>query len=181
MKTFRTDVKNQWTFPLFFGAKDTSVASYLKIPINVVRPLVREFWKQFSGVHDWQVLQLEAYRELGYTESLTGRRRHGPMSVNQIYNSPVQGTAAEIVLDAMCRLSETQDQRLQPEINIHDDLTFLRVPEKDIDVIAEKIIGMMLQVPFEWAHIVPITVEMSLGKNWADMEEIGNYSSDTWK
>lgn len=179
MKDFRTDIKNEWTFPLFFGAKDTSVAGYLKIPIEVLRPLIRQFWKTFSGVKDWQEELLTQYYKQGYTECLTGRRRHGPMSLNQVINSPVQGTAAEIVLDAMCRLSETGNPQLHPEINIHDDLTWIRVPINKVDVIAEKIIGMMVAVPFDWVN-VPITIEVSTGPNWMELEEIGAFSSDTW-
>jgi uracil-DNA glycosylase family 4 len=179
MKDFRTDIKNQWTFPLFFGAKDTSVAGFLDIPVHIIRRHVREFWKMFEGVKKWQEQQMEFYKEYGYTECLTGRRRHGPMSANQIYNSPVQGTAAEIVLDAMCRLSEKRDPELQPEINIHDDLTFVRVPEERVDVIAEQVISMMLAVPFSWVN-VPITAEMSVGENWMELEEVGTFSSDEW-
>ncbi len=37
MKDFRTDIKNQWTFPLFFGARDASVAGYLKIPVEIIQ------------------------------------------------------------------------------------------------------------------------------------------------
>jgi uracil-DNA glycosylase family 4 len=179
MKTFRTDIKNQWTFPLFFGAQLDSVAGYLNIPASVLRPHYRAFWQEFKGIAEWQGRQLKFYQQYGYVESLTGRRRHGPLSINQVYNSPVQATAAEIVLDAMSRLSETEDPELQPEINIHDDLTYLRVPEERADVIAEKVIDIMLAVPFDWVN-VPISVEMSCGINWAELEEVGVYSSDTW-
>src|SRR5216684_2280020 len=96
---------------------------------------------------------MESYEELGYVECLTGRRRRGPMSLNQVINSPVQGTAAEIVLDGMSRLSEIGDPELQPEINIHDDLTFCRVPIKKIDTIAERVIDEMLDVPFDWVNV----------------------------
>ena len=179
MKDFRTDVKNQWTFPLFFGASPMSAAGYLKIPENVVRPLYREFWKQFAGVKDWQETQIDFYNKYGYVECLTGRRRRGPLSVNKVLNSPIQGTAAEIVMDAMCRLSELNDWELQPEINIHDDLTWVRVPEKKVEQIAEKIITVMLDVPFDWVN-VPITVEASVGDNWMEMDEFGAFSSDEW-
>jgi DNA polymerase I-like protein with 3'-5' exonuclease and polymerase domains len=101
------------------------------------------------------------------------------MSVNQVYNSPVQGTAAEIVMEGMSRLSETGDPELQPEINIHDDLTFVRVPKKRIDEVAEKVLNEMLDVPFDWVN-VPITVEVSCGEDWESMEEIGDFSSDEW-
>jgi DNA polymerase I-like protein with 3'-5' exonuclease and polymerase domains len=135
----------------------------------------------FPETKKWQQTQIDFYQENGYVEGLTGRRRHGPLSTNQIINTPIQGTAAEIVLDAMSRLSETGDPQLQPELNIHDDLSFLRVPLKQADDIAEKVIGMMLKVPFKWAHVVPITAELSMGKNWCDLEEIGSYSSDDWE
>lgn len=180
MKDFRTDIKNQWTFPLFFGARLESAAAYLKIPENVIRPQYDEFWRQFSGVKAWQEGLLESYKELGYVEFLTGRRRHGPLSTNQIFNSPIQGTAAAIVLDAMSRLSEMGDLELQPEINIHDDLTFVRIPTSRVDVAADKIITAMLTIPFSWAKAIPFTVEGSFGPNWLEMEEFGTFSSDEW-
>lgn len=179
MKKFRTDVKNQWTFPLFFGARLESAAGYLKIPEAVIKPEYEEFWRIFSGVKDWQEQQLEHYREHGWVACLTGRRRHGPLSTNQVYNTPVQGTAAEIVMDGMCRLSESGDPDLQPEINIHDDLTFVRVPIESVDVVAEKVLDTMLAVPFEWVN-VPITVEMSEGPNWMSLEDVGAFSSAEW-
>lgn len=189
MKNFRTDVKNQWTFPLFFGASARSVAGYLQIPQDIIEEQIDEFWKMFPETKDWQDRLVKFYNKNGYVECLTGRRRYGPLSLNQIINSPVQGTAAEIVLDAMSRLSEMNDPEFQPEINIHDDLTFLRVPVESVEPIAEKVIDTMLKVPFKWAHIVPIAVEMSMGKNWCDLEELKNdknetisvYSSDTWQ
>lgn len=189
MKTFRTDIKNQWTFPLFFGAQLGSAAEYLKIPIDVLRPQYEEFWRQFSGVRDWQEEVQRFYREHGYVECKTGRRRHGPLSLNQIINTPIQGTAAEIIMDTMSRLSETGNPLLQPEFQIHDDLTWFSIPENQSDELCEQIIDMMINIPFEWAHVVPITVEMSVGTNWMPysekdnpegLKEVGVFSSATW-
>jgi uracil-DNA glycosylase family 4 len=188
MKDFRTDIKNQWTFPLFFGAKLESVAGYLNIPVHIVRPHYNAFWKQFAGVKDWQERVIKFYHQYGYTECLTGRRRHGPMALNQIINSPVQGTEAEIVCDRWSCLFETGNPELCPELMIHDDLTFLRVPENRADVIAEKVLDILLDVPFDFVN-VPITVELSAGRNWMPydkknnpegLEEVGSFSSDTW-
>lgn len=180
MKDFRTDIKNQWTFPLFFGAQLGSVAGYLKMPEDVLQPLRDEFWRVFAGVKEWQEELLKFYRANGYVECLTGRRRRGPLSLNQVINSPVQGTAAEIVMDAMCRLSETGDEELQADINIHDDLTYVRVPAKRVDDVAEKIIGHMIKVPFSWAKTVPMAVEMSVGQDWLNLEEAGTFYSHEW-
>lgn len=179
MKAFRTDVKNQWTFPLFFGARMESAAGYLHIPIDVIKPLYNEFWRQFAGVKVWQEKQLEFYQEHGYVECLTGKRRHGPLTTNQILNSPVQGTAAALVIEAMSRLTETGDPVLQPEIQIHDDLTFARIPESRVDETVEKILDVMLKPVFSWIN-VPITAEVSLGSNWLEMEDAGTFSSDEW-
>lgn len=179
MKAFRTDIKNAWTFPLFFGARLSSAAGYLNMPEDIVKPHYEEFWRQFSGVKEWQERQLEFYNKNGYVECLTKRRRRGPLSLNKILNTPVQGTGAELVMDAMGRLSETGDPELQPEINLHDDLTWIRVPENRVDTIAEKAIGMMLNPPFDWIN-VPITIEGSIGKNWLEMSDFGTFSSDTW-
>lgn len=189
MKTFRTDIKNQWTFPLFFGAALGSAAGFLQIPESVLKPEYEEFWRQFSGVKDWQEETIAFYKEHNYVECLTGRRRHGPMTVNQLINAPVQGTAAEIVMDAMCRLSETGNPELQAEINIHDDLTYLRIPEDRSEDICTQIVDTMIHVPFDWAHVVPITVEMSIGRNWCPydaktnpegLKEVGTFRSDKW-
>jgi uracil-DNA glycosylase family 4 len=179
MKDFRTDIKNQWTFPLFFGATLQSAANYLNIPEDNIKKEYREFWKQFAVVGQWQEEQMDFYQEKGYVECLTGRRRRGPLSKNQVFNSPVQGTAAEIIMDGMCRLSETGDPALQAEINIHDDLTFLRVPEKGVDDFLEKTLDIMLNLPFDFIN-VPITAEVSTGSNWMDLKEIGAVSSDQW-
>jgi DNA polymerase-1 len=183
MGEFRNDVKNQFTFPLFFGAKLESAAGFLKIPVETFKPLYREFWRQFSGVKKWQERQIEFYNEKGFVACLTGRRRRGPLSVNQILNSAVQGTAAELILASMSRLSEIGDPLLQPEINIHDDLTYVRVPKDKVDYVAENVITEMLRPAYDWIN-VPLTVEMAIGADWLQLAEkeakAGKFSSDKW-
>lgn len=178
-KKLRGNIKSLWTFPLFFGASLRAVADYIRTPESVLRPLYDDFWEEFSAVHDWQRGLVKFYEAHGYVEGPTGRRRHGPLTYNEIINSPVQGGAAEIVMDGMSRLSETGDSELQPEINIHDDLTYMRVRESRVDEVVEKIVTHMLDVPFDFVN-VPITIEVSVGKNWMNMEEIGAFSSDDW-
>lgn len=180
MKDFRTDIKNQWTFPLFFGAQLASVSKYLHIPEDVLRPLYDAFWKEFEGVKSWQDNLIKFYEENGYVETFTGRRRYGPMNVNKVINSPVQGFTCEFVLDGMCRLSETGDPLLQPEIQIHDDLTWVAVPVDKVDYVAEKALEILLTPAPEFKDFicVPITLEMSVGEDWLNMEEIGVFSSD---
>jgi DNA polymerase-1 len=97
-----------------------------------------------------------------------------------VLNTPIQGSASDIVVDAMERLSllaeETEEPALQPVLNIHDDLTFC-VPEDDVDDLTPVIVGEMLHPSFDWVT-VPLSVEVSIGRNWADMVDQGVYFSD---
>lgn len=179
MKEFRGDVKNQWTFPLIFGATLRKVASVLRIPEDVLRPLMEEFWEEFAGLKDWQENTLKSYWKNGYVETALGWRRRAPLSPNQIYNSPIQGTACELIMDRMAALGELEVWDLQPNIQIHDDLTFLVPANKASDLI-EEVVSCMLKLDFDFIN-VPITVEVSMGKTLYSMEEVLKASSDTWR
>jgi DNA polymerase-1 len=179
MGLFRKDINNQWTFPLFFGAQLSTVAEYINIPENYLKQPFNEFWKTFSGVRDWQEELRKFYNTYGYVEQLSGRRRHGPLSFNQLINSPVQGMACEIVMDGMNRLSKLGNPVYQANLNVHDDLTFMWGNVNKVDEYAETVISSMLAVPFKFIN-VPLTVEMSIGPDWLNMKKVGTYSSDTW-
>lgn len=129
MKAFRTDIKNQWTFPLFFGAKLYGISQFLQIPEDVLQPVVREFWKTFHGVADWHQELLEFYHTYGYVRHMNGRLNRAPLSFNQMINYPIQGVEAEIVLEAYSNLSKRAamagDINWQPNLEVHDDLTFV--------------------------------------------------------
>jgi DNA polymerase-1 len=180
MAKVRTAIKNELVFPGFYGAFMPSIAKNLDLTENKFKPLFDEFWEMFSGVEAWQRALIKFYKEYGYIEGLTGFRRRAPLSKNMIINSPVQGTASDIVVDAMNRLSRISLKENKPEllavINIHDDLTFF-VPEKHLDESIERIVLEMLDVPYDFVN-VPISVETSLGNNWADMEKIGTFKSN---
>ncbi len=180
-KAFRADVKNQWTFPAFYGSEPGPIAAALEMPENLARELFDEFWDEFAGVKAWQDETRRKYAELGYVEGLSGRRRHAPLDKNQIINTPVQGDASDIVVDAMNRLSEgcgdKWDWFMQPRINIHDDLTFI-VPESQLEFVVTTGVGEMLACEFPWLNGVPLAAEVSCGENWFELEEIGTFRSE---
>lgn len=178
MKAFRADVKNQWTFPLFFGATLDRASQELKIPAEAITAEYDKFWEVFEGVHTWQEDLMKSYKKTGYVETLTGRRIRGPLSRNQLFNYPIQGAAADIALDGMNRLSEREVWDLQPNMFLHDDLTFV-FDENKLDDYAEIIIDEMLTVPFDFVN-VPISVECSIGPSWGQLEEVEKYFSNEW-
>ena len=180
MKRFRTEVKNTWTFPAFYGAQPTSIAEYLNIPPTVVFPLFEEFWSTFSGVKRWQQQLISFFQRYGYVESLTGRRRCAPASVNEILNSPIQGDSSDVVVEAMDELSERAEAEdkpyLQAVINIHDDLTFC-VRDDLIEQALSEIVPVMLYPKLDWLD-VPLSVEVEVGKDLGSTKPIGVYYSD---
>lgn len=180
MKDFRSVVKNAWVFPLFFGSAMKSVAENLKMPISKVSPRYDEFWETFDGVRAWQEWLQKEYRRVGYVAKLTGGRRHAPLGLNEIINTPIQGTAADIVNDAFCRLSrrafEEQMPHLQPVLQIHDDLTFY-VRDADLESALDTIAREMVRTDTMDFINVPLTVEVSVGPDWSSKEEIAKFSS----
>lgn len=177
LNRFRKDVKNQWTFPAFYGSSPYSIAASIGVPTEIVLELFDEFWDMFRGVKKWQKWVLNRYERLGYVETLTGRRRHAPLSMNEIINSGIQGTASDICVDAMNRLSEAG---IQVVMNVHDEIDSY-VPDDKLEDQTEQIAEVMCSVPFKWVNI-PIAVEVSVGPDWYNMEEIGTfYSTDYMK
>lgn len=172
MKKFRAKVKNLWVFPAFYGASPNSIARGLGIPIDIVQDIFREFWKTFRGVKRWQKWILNRYEKLGYVETLTGRRRHAPMSMNAVLNASIQGFASDICVDAMCRLDRLG---IQTVMIIHDDVTSY-VHDDDLDTIVPLIAEEMCKVPYPFIN-VPIAIEMTAGLNWFDQSEIGTFKS----
>jgi uracil-DNA glycosylase family 4 len=182
MGYWRNRAKNGFVFPSFFGAMPKKCAHELEIPEEIAKRLQRDLWRQFSSIKRWQDSKKREYNEQGYVSGLSGFRRRAPLSPNQLINSPIQADESKIVLTAMANLSKREDERFQPNMEIHDDLTFIW-EACDIEKNAEIVITTMLTMPYDWIN-VPLGVEMSIGDDWANLkarEPIGEFYSDKWK
>jgi DNA polymerase-1 len=179
-KSARKSGKNQLVFPKLYGAGTPKIANLTGAPESVAEQFVREFEAAHDGIVAWQKGVEDFYRMHGYVECLTGRRRRGPLSKNMILNTGIQGTASDIVVDAMDRLvdkaHETGDWFYATRIQVHDDLTCF-VPEDRLEEGIETIVRTMLDVPFSFVN-VPITVEVEYGTDWANLKTLDTFSSD---
>jgi len=181
-KKYRSIAKNKLVFPAIYGASTDSIAGYLKVPEDVAEDIMQDFWGIFTGLYKWQERILKKYYETGYVTSPTGRWHRYPLNRNQVINFPVQGVAADIVCDSMNVLSahavKTQQWHLHPILNVHDDLTFIVPDSKSIVYEAvEQIYRVMLDPPYDFIN-VPLSVEVSQGRNWYEMNEIGKFWSN---
>lgn len=180
LKTLRQEFKNKWVFPQLFGAATHSCAMALHLPDDAADVLAGEFWDEFRGVKKWQQEQVDFYKKHLYVQTLGGFKRRGLMTINELINLPIQGTAAEIVQESHIALSERADMEgdseLQPIINVHDDLTFSisdATLEQKIDIIARE----MCKLRFDYIN-VPLIVEVSVGERWDTTQEYKVFRSD---
>ena len=179
MKAFRSATKNEWVFPMFFGSSWRSCARSIGVSEDDAEAEASVFWRDFAGVKTWQKTVTNFYAEHHYVETLTGRRRHAPLGYNQVINTPVQGTASDLVVNAMCTLSELARTKqlppwCQPVLNVHDDLTF-DVPKDEVDSTLALVTPIMLDVsPYPWA-ILPLACEAESGDNWGEMSVVGTF------
>lgn len=165
----RTDrrfaAKNGLVFAAFYLASSPTIGGHLQVPIPIAEALLRDFWVEFSGIKNWQNKLIEEYHRKGFLELCTGFRCRGIFTEYQIVNFRVQGSASDIVVAAMNRLSE---KGIQACLNIHDDLMFY-LPEQDLD---EQILNISeeMKKPPEFMRQIPLEVEVSIGKAWGSLE-----------
>jgi len=121
---------------------------------------------------------VEFGRQHGYVQTLFGRRRYIPELRERNFNirafgeriaanSPIQGSAADLIKIAMIRIDEAlRTQRVQSRmlLQVHDELVF-DVHPKELDVIQE-IVRTQMEHATELS--VPLVVDIGVGDNWLD-------------
>lgn len=176
LKAARDKVKNGLVFAGFFGSQESSVATNLRIPMDINARLFREFWEEYRGVATWIEGVRQAYQRTGISSTLTGIARSEVLPGNEPINNPIQGTAAHIVLDAQNAISaiarSERDPHLLPRWNVHDELNFF-VPDNDSDIkyYSDLITTEMVRIRYDF-QIVPLAAEVSIGYDWSDLVEI---------
>jgi len=178
IKFVRKRAKNELVFPWFYLAGVYSVGHSLGLPDRIVEKLYDEFWQMFAGVKKWQEEMIEFYNKHGYVLTLTGRKRHEPLDLSMIVNSPIQGTASDIVVESGNRTDEMAYEMKRDDLiyvlEIHDDLTYYLYEdrlEQDIPLMAEQLVKPV------WPFIndIPLSVECKVGRDWFHMEEVAVY------
>ena len=181
MKAARDLIKNRFVFQHFFGGSVKGAVEATGIPLQYMEQLSSKFWNTFRGVKEWIKQRRREYADSGTSRTLTGRVRYGVLPGNEPINNPIQGTAADVFLDAINDLSvlavKNKDPYLQPRIAIHDDLIF-ELPDDErmveyIDVIQET----MVKVRYNW-QVVPFIAEARVGENWCDLHDFAVFHGD---
>ena len=152
------------------------LASNLGIEQKAARDYIERYFARFAGVKRYMDETKIRAREMGYVETVFGRRLwlpeiaggNGPRRAGaerQAINAPMQGTAADLIKLAMIAVQDTLDaeQRASRMImQVHDELV-LEVPEAELPWAREAVPRLMASV----AQLkVPLLAEVGVGKNW---------------
>ncbi|HEU0183367.1 MAG TPA: DNA polymerase, partial [Agromyces mariniharenae] len=173
----RTKVKAM-SYGLAYGLSAFGLSKQLRIERAEAQQLMREYFERFGAVRDYLRGVVEQARIDGYTETIFGRRRPFPdlSSPNRVLrenaeraalNSPIQGSAADIIKIAMSRVEADIAARglgSRMLMQVHDELIF-EVAAGESDVLEEIVRGRMASAA---DLLVPLDVQIGRGANWDD-------------
>jgi DNA polymerase-1 len=169
-----------FNFGVLYGLSAHGLSLREKIPREEAAEFIRTYFDKYPGIKRYVEETVERVRELGYAETLFGRRRYlpeissGNFNVRQAaeraaVNMPVQGTAADIIKIAMNRIdAEMQKRRLRSlmTLQIHDELMF-ECPGEELEEVRALAVDIM---PKSMAMKAPLKIDTKVGKNWGEME-----------
>jgi len=163
-------------FATLYGQGPFSLARQLGITREEAKEFIATYFERFNGVRDFLDAQVEMAREKGYVETLMGRRRYvpelrsGSWNIRQFgervaQNTPIQGTAADLMKKAMIDVQSALDEAgtgAEMLLQVHDEL-LLEVPEAEVDAVRELVVSCM-EGAVELR--VPLVADWGVGGNW---------------
>ena len=171
----RTKVKAM-SYGLVYGLSAFGLSKQLRIEQSEAKQLMMEYFARFGAVRDYLRASVIAAKEVGYTETIFGRRRPFPdlVSPNRVLrenaeraalNAPIQGSAADIMKIALFRIhADLHDQGLASRVllQIHDELVVEVAPgewEATERIVRDRMAGA--------ADLsVPLDVQVGRGADW---------------
>ena len=167
-------------FGIIYGISAFGLSQRLngEISRSEASQIIEEYFKQYPGVKAFQESTIEQAKSDGYVETLTGRRRYlrdidsrngmiRAAAERTAINTPIQGTAADMIKVAMVNVSNLLDSgnyETRMLLQVHDELVFDLHKEEQEELIPKIEQTMKDALPLS----VPIAVESGTGENWLE-------------
>ena len=165
-------------FGLIYGMGAFGLAQSLGIEQKAARDYIDRYFARFAGVRRYMEETKARAAELGYVETVFGRRLvlpeirggNGPRRAGaerQAINAPMQGTAADLIKLAMIAVQDALDRHALGSrmiMQVHDELV-LEVPEAELDWARAEVPRLMAGVA---SLTVPLLAEVGVGLNWEE-------------
>jgi DNA polymerase-1 len=167
-------------FGIVYGLSAFGLSQNLGIEPSEARQFINAYFEKYAGVRAFIDRTLDEARRDQRVSTLFGRIRPIPdinsKNANQrgfaertAVNTPLQGTAADLIKLAMIRIDAAireRELKSRMTLQVHDELVF-EVPEGELDIVRSLVREHMENV---YALAVPLLVEMGTGPNWRDLE-----------
>ncbi|MCB9498172.1 MAG: DNA polymerase I, partial [Erysipelotrichaceae bacterium] len=163
-------------FGIVYGISDWGLAEQLGIAVPEAKQIINNFYSSYPEIGAFfQVIVQQALKD-GYVCTLLGRRRYlrelkdGNYQTREFakraaMNAPIQGTAADLIKEAMIRVDEALKKghyQTKMVLQIHDELIF-KVPKSEKDVVYP-LIKQIMETAMKLD--VPLEVDGGFGKDW---------------
>ena len=165
-------------FGIVYGISEFSLAEDIGVSRYEAKDYIENYLTNYSGVRQYMKDVVDNAREIGYTQTMFGRRRYIPELKSSNFNirsgaerialnTPIQGTAADLIKLAMLRVEKALNEHYPDAkllLQVHDEL-IVECPEEIAPAVAQIISREMEGIA---ALSVPLTAEAKFGKSWYD-------------
>jgi len=171
-------------FGLIYGMSAFGLMHSTGLTLAESEDFVKAYFRKFPGIKKYLDGIRRQAAEIGYVETLLGRRRYFPAlqgkqnvqmknrEEREAINAPIQGTAADIMKIAMLKIPpaiKSAGLKAKMLLQVHDELV-LEVPKKEIEATARLIRETMADA---YPMSIPLETEARAGVNWGEMEVLG--------
>lgn len=163
-------------FGVIYGLSDFGLAKQLKIKKTEAAKFIDDYFIKYAGVKAFIDKTIKEAKENGFVTTLLGRKRPLPDINSPNYglrsfaertaiNTPVQGTAADMIKVAMINInSKVKSQNSKLILQVHDELVF-EVPQEAVENIKQIVKeGMEKALPLS----IPVKITIGAGPSWAE-------------
>lgn len=165
-------------FGIIYGISAFGLAERMEVSRTEAKELIDNYFQTYPGVREYIDNSVSRAKELGYIETLCGRRRYLPdinsrnavvrgYAERNAVNAPIQGTAADIIKIAMIRVAarfKTEGIRSKMILQVHDELNFSVLPE-ELDRVRSIVTHEMNHA---FTLSVPLEADCGEGSNWLE-------------
>ena len=165
-------------FATIYGQGAHALSRQLRIEHAEAKVFIETYFERFAGVRSWLDRSVSEAKELGYVETISGRRRYIPEIHDRNFNtrafgerlaqnSPIQGSAADLIKVAMIRIhARLRAAAMQSRmlLQVHDELVF-EFPADEEEALRSLVDKEMTTAV---ALDVPLVVDIGTGPNWLE-------------
>jgi len=169
-------------FGTIYGLSASGLSQRTELSNRDAAEFIKAYFARYPGIDAYVRRTIQQTKDIGYAETLLGRRRYLPeinatnfnirsAAERMAINHPIQGSNADIIKIAMKRIQAEIEQRAlrsRMVLQVHDELIF-ECAEDEVSTIAELAHRVM---PASIELCVPVKVDVKAGPTWGDMEPV---------